>query len=218
MSPWFLGSIVVTAASWIAWLVLFLGPVDFFPERVPIHWNIDFEPDGWASSSAARLWLLCCPLFVTAFLVLNIALPRLSRAAFGTPEDRRLLDYILFLVSVFSLWMMAVFTHAMATTHLWPTPFLGSLFLFFAFLGPAMRDVKRNGVVGIRTPWTLADDAVWVETHRLAAQMWLAAGAIGFSLVLIGAPLWLPFVALMGAVLYPILHSYLVAQRLNRSR
>jgi uncharacterized membrane protein len=114
--------------------------------------------------------------------------------------------------------MMAVLTHAMATTEISAVAFLGGVFALFGLLGVAMRDVKRNGLVGVRTPWTLADDTVWAETHRVTAKLWLAAGTVGIVLLLVGAPFWMPFVALLGAIVYPILHSYLAAKRLARSR
>ena len=49
--------------------------------------------------------------------------------------------------------------------------------------------VRRNFYVGVRTPWTIADEGVWNRTHRLAAWLYTASGCAGCVAVLAGAPL-----------------------------
>ena len=43
----------------------------------------------------------------------------------------------------------------------------------FAALGNVLGKVKRNFYVGIRTPWTIASERVWISTHRLAARLFV---------------------------------------------
>src|SRR3981081_2785044 len=50
--------------------------------------------------------------------------------------------------------------------------------LLIVVLGNVMPKLPRNGVVGIRTPWTLSDPAVWERTHRLAGYLFMAAGLV----------------------------------------
>jgi uncharacterized membrane protein len=45
-------------------------------------------------------------------------------------------------------------------------------------LGNVMPKLPRNGLIGIRTPWTLADPAVWERTHRLGGYVCMAVGLI----------------------------------------
>ena len=66
--------------------------------------------------------------------------------------------------------------------------FLAGLFLFFGLLGNVIGKVRRNFYIGVRVPWTLASDRVWNDTHRLAAWVWVAAGVIGFAMIVLGAP------------------------------
>ena len=49
-----------------------------------------------------------------------------------------------------------------------------------------MGKVRRNFYIGFRVPWTLASDRVWEDTHRLATWVMVAAGLIGFVLVVAG--------------------------------
>ncbi|WDC84671.1 SdpI family protein [Caloramator sp. mosi_1] len=52
--------------------------------------------------------------------------------------------------------------------------------IMFILFGNVMGKIKHNYFVGIRTPWTLADERVWVRTHRFAAPFWVMSGFIIF--------------------------------------
>ena len=32
--------------------------------------------------------------------------------------------------------------------------------------------------MGIKTPWTIANDTVWFKTHRLAGKLWFIGGLV----------------------------------------
>lgn len=69
-------------------------------------------------------------------------------------------------------------------------PWLGSLVPLLlggtvAFVGNLLPRVRPNSVVGIRTPWTIRDEAVWTKTHRLGGYV-----VTVFGLALMGAALF----------------------------
>src|SRR6185369_4711405 len=66
---------------------------------------------------------------------------------------------------------------------------MAGMFLFFALMGNLMGKVRRNFYMGVRTPWTLASERVWNDTHRLAAKMFVGAGVIGLAAVVLPVPL-----------------------------
>ena len=63
--------------------------------------------------------------------------------------------------------------------------FIAGMFLFFALLGNVIGKVRKNFYIGVRVPWTLASDRVWNDTHRLAAWVMVAAGVIGFVMIVL---------------------------------
>src|SRR5262249_41098783 len=64
MTRWLYLSIALTLLAFGASLYLYEFRYDDLPERVPIHWDINFNPDGWAPKQDA----------VTAFFLLPLAM------------------------------------------------------------------------------------------------------------------------------------------------
>lgn len=50
-------------------------------------------------------------------------------------------------------------------------------------VGNALGKAQRNGLIGIRTPWTLADSTVWDKTHRFTGR---GLALSGLALVVLG--------------------------------
>jgi uncharacterized membrane protein len=83
-------------------------------------------------------------------------------------------------------------------------------------MGNVLGKVRRNFYVGVRTPWTLASDAVWEGTHRLAAWLFVVAGVGGFVLMMLGVPFWYCFGAAIALILLPVPYSLYLYKRLER--
>jgi len=82
-------------------------------------------------------------------------------------------------------------------------------------LGNYMGKLRKNFFIGIRTPWTLANDAVWERTHRLGGWVFMLAGVVTVVSLMTGAPVWLMPAAIVVAALIPCVYSYLVYRRLG---
>jgi len=92
----------------------------------------------------------------------------------------------------------------------------GGVCLLIALLGNVLGKVRRNFFVGIRTPWTIANERVWNATHRLAARTFFAGGLLGLLAVILGAPFWLPITAILIAALGPAVYSLVFYKQLER--
>ena len=90
-------------------------------------------------------------------------------------------------------------------------PALGALYYGTGIL---MAHAEPNWFAGVRTPWTLEDDAVWEATHRRAALALKLAGTVA-----LGAVVWpssfLAFavVPVLAAAAYAVGYSYLAYRR-----
>ena len=85
---------------------------------------------------------------------------------------------------------------------------IGILYIIF---GNYFKTIKANYFIGIRTPWTLENETVWKETHKLGGKMWFAGGIIVVisSLILNKQPNFILFMIITGIItIIPIAYSY----------
>jgi len=85
-------------------------------------------------------------------------------------------------------------------------------------VGNLFSKLRTNYFVGIRTPWTLENEEVWVKTHRMAGGLWVAS-ALFMLMLAFSLPDHLYPIAVIVLtaimVLVPIVYSYLLFQKLK---
>lgn len=173
------------------------------PEKVPTHWNIDGQVDGYGSP--ATLFLLCA---ISPLLSLGMQFfPRLDPRRANYEKFQPYYDFFGPLVPTILLVCIAV----SLSESLWPgrinvgrviTLMIGILFLI---IGNMMGKVKSNWFMGFRTPWALSDPDVWNKTQRLGGWTFFLSGLAAVVLSL-AAPLkvlfWVFFaILIVGTVL-----------------
>jgi uncharacterized membrane protein len=213
MSRWFILSAAALLLSAGASLYVYAFHLDGLPAQLPMHWNIEGEPDGWMQTSTA---LLVWPAITAGVVLLTLALPWLSPKQFEIESFRDTYGYVMALVACLMTYMHLVVlagSFQLLHTDRW---LFGGLFLLFALIGNVLGKVRRNFWMGVRTPWTLASDAVWIQTHRLAAWLFTAFGVGGFLAMLLGAPLMWCFVGLFVSAMTLVLYSLLLYKRLEK--
>jgi uncharacterized membrane protein len=219
MTRWGYLALALAGATLVgsAWAHLALH--DRMPERVPIHWNIHGQPDGWATKDQVFLIYYLLPTVTGAIVALGLfVLPWLSPKNFAVESFRQTYDYVFALVAGLFAYLQAVLLPAMIQGAGLPErPFIAGFFVFFALIGNVLGKVKSNFWMGVRTPWTLADPQVWDRTHRVAAWSYTAVGLLGAAAVLLGAPAAVAFVVLIVVALWPVVYSLLLYKRLERA-
>jgi uncharacterized membrane protein len=217
MSRWLLGSIALTVLAAAASLVAYYGFYDRLPEEVPIHWGWKGEPDGWVRRDGALSYLLALPGVMAGVVLLTLVLPWLSPVHFKVEPFRATYDYIMFLVvAMFGYLHFVALLGSFGRGVELQRVLLGGMFLFLAALGNVLGKVQRNFWIGVRTPWTLASDVVWIRTHRLAAWLFVAGGLLAFLAVLVGLPLLVAFLLFGVAALVPVVYSLVLYKRLEK--
>jgi len=91
-----------------------------------------------------------------------------------------------------------------------PRGFAWLLGLFWIALSLVVPRVRRNPLVGIRTPWTLASDENWARTHHLAGYTFAAGGVVATAAAFAGA-LPLCIAAIVTSALAPAVYSFLIS-------
>lgn len=203
--------------DWPAWLALvgsFVASILLYPtlpERVPIHWNLAGQADGYGSRAMGAFFLPVMNL-TTYKLLLLIPLVDPKRANYA-----RFAGFYRGFRVILTLFLSVL--HAVALLAALGRPvdvlLVASLgiSLLFLYLGHSLSQVQQNYFVGIRTPWTLADEEVWRRTHRLGGRLFMAIAVLpwvtwpfsrqaAFVTLLAGAVVAAIATAIYSAVLY----------------
>lgn len=186
------------------------------PVMAATHWGAHGEVNGWIP----RFWAVAVwPLCIGVIAGLAPLLPAISPRRF---EIRPFGDTYWVLMLAFEAFVLIVGVCAMLAAADYPvsipmvvTLAVGAVFVLF---GNYMGKLRKNFFIGIRTPWTLASDAVWERTHRMAGWLFVAAGLAWIIAGLLGAsPGWLIAIVL-AAVLVPYTYSFFVYRNLEGRR
>ncbi len=181
--------------------------------RVPTHWNLHGEANGFSPRSA--LWIFG-PGALVLLLAFTAALPWLSPRRFEVDTFRS--TYSLIMLSMFLLFAYLYGLMLWAGSGLridMSHALVGAICIFFAVIGNVLSKVRRNFYIGIRTPWTLANERVWYATHRFAAKCFVLAGLLGLALTIAGVPLG-PLVTILVGALAPVVYSLVYYKQLER--
>ena len=143
------------------------------PARVPIHWNLRGEIDGWSSKTPGVFFI---PLINLGMVALLRALPWLD------PKLRRSADAQGRMLPTLRIIRLALLALLDAIFYVQIAVSLGRninggrvliacTLVFLAILGNYLGNLRPNYFAGIRTPWTLEDPETWRATHRLGGRL-----------------------------------------------
>jgi uncharacterized membrane protein len=218
MTRWGYAAVALVLAMFAGSLVAQVGFDDRLPDKVPIHWNIRGEADGWVDKDQTFVVYYLSPTIMAGLIGLClVVLPWASPRNFAVEAFRRTYDYVIFLVAgLFAFVHAAILTGEFGGDLFAEGWLTAGFFLFFALLGNVMGKVKKNFWMGVRTPWTLADTAVWDRTHRVAAWTYTGVGVVGAVAALAGLHPAACFALLIAGALWPVPYSLLLYKRLER--
>src|ERR1700753_3223464 len=140
------------------------GVYDRLPRRLAVHFDVHGVANGFMPKATGA----CLTLVVAAitFLVLRVG------PAFFPGLTRKRMNESPVAVVTFLVVLSVVGTHlfvihaGLARRGLVPGGVGALLGLGGLALALVMPRVRRNPVLGIRTPWTLASDENWARTHH----------------------------------------------------
>ncbi|HEX8239982.1 MAG TPA: SdpI family protein [Allosphingosinicella sp.] len=183
--------------------------------QLPIHWGLNGEPDGFAGKWPALL----LPSAVTALLsLLFYALPAIEPRREGLERSQGL-----YLWGWASLLLMgaAIQTAVVAVALGWPVN-AGRLIVaatgaMLVLIGNQLGKSRSMYLIGMRTPWTLASEDVWIRTHRLAGKLMVTGGVLIFGAALLNPPPARLMALLVGVIAVsagiPAAYSFLLWRR-----
>ncbi|MDD5433281.1 MAG: SdpI family protein [Candidatus Pacebacteria bacterium] len=186
--------------------------------RVPSHWNAAGQIDGYSSKAFAALFF---PLLTVAVYLLMLILPTIDPLKenyhyFEKEYYFIRLILVLFMAGMFFFTFLAAIGHKLNIMY-FMVPFLS---FFFVIIGAFMPKIKKNWFVGIRTPWTLQSDEVWIRTHKFAGKTMMAGGILAFFTVFLPSQVAFGFflAIVLTSALLPVAYSYFLYRKLEVSK
>ena len=205
--------ILISIAAALAASFVFYGAL---PDQVPSHWNRHGQVDGWRDKS---IGVLTTPGIMLLMLFMLVAGEWISPVHFKIAPFRGTFNYLMVIGTLLVGWLHAMKLLVAFNPELDSGRWLASgLFVLLAAMGNLLGKTRKNFLIGIRTPWTLASDVVWIATHRLAARLLVGAGLIGAISLVLGAPLDVGIGLIIAALLVPTVYSFWLSKRLERTQ
>ncbi len=200
--------------------VLYLGlslPAD---TRIPIHWNIHNEIDGYASRNTAvfPFWL-----FNVAIFLLMVFSAELSPVFKQNREryDAVIPPLTLILVVFFALLHIYML---LLGKYPWLEQKVQGIYILigamFICIGNILPKLPRNYIAGIKTPWTIYSDEIWRKTSRLGGFSFVVLGLMmlvkGLFRIQAGWYDALTLIALAAVVILPMAYSFVLYRKAKK--
>lgn len=193
---------------WLVMLAVGLWAWPQLPARVATHFGLNGEANGWMSPAGAVFLPLGVSVLVWLFLlVVPVIDPRRRNYPLFLPFYRALR---LLIVLVLAFTFFATIWHGLGHPMQAGDVAVLAIGLLMMFVGNSLGRVRHNYFVGIRTPWTLANEEVWRRTHRFGGPVLMVSGLLPIVLL----PFWpqaarlLLLVCILAGVLITVVYSY----------
>ena len=195
---------IITLLPILAGLILW----NKLPEQMPMHFNAAGEVDGTASKVVG---VFVMPMVLVAVQWL-CALGSLKMDPKADNLNTKVMGLVLWFIPVLSVLMHAlVYGTAMGEEMNVQIVIPLVMGLLFVVIGNWLPKCKQTYTLGIKLPWTLADEANWNRTHRFAGPIWVVCGLVIMLCGLIGgAFLWVMPVAFVVMIAAPTVYSFLL--------
>ena len=147
------------------------------PAEIPMHWNIYGEIDAWYPKFP---WVFIIPVIGIIITVMATVLPRIDPKKENYERFKPQYFIIrLMLVVFFAIMHMMIISISLGATFIKVDTIVKLLVgILFIVLGNLMPKFKQNYFIGIKTPWTLANEVVWTKSHRHGGFVWFFIGFV----------------------------------------
>ena len=184
---------------------------DRLPDPMPTHFGASGEPDGWSSKPFAVFFI---PAFLAAMewvcLLASSADPRRKNL------NPKVLTLVLYIVPIVGLVANgATYAQALGVTFNISLIMSALVGVMFIVIGNYLPKCRQTYTLGIKLPWTLANEENWNKTHRMAGPLWMICGVAQIVLAFCSGPVAAYGMMILVAIviLVPTAYSFLLAKK-----
>ncbi len=206
---------ILSSLACLTPIIIGLFFYDRLPDPMPSHWGINGEVDGYMPKNIVIFGM---PVFMALLNAFAITITQLDPKR--RKNNDKLVNKIYWLVPLLTIFISCV-TYAVALGNDLDvsTYVVGFVGVIFIVIGNYLPKVNQNYTIGIKVPWTLNNEEVWIKTHRMAGKIWFGCGiAVFISAFLPGqfTAIILGLVLVL-CVVYPIVYSYRIYSKIENN-
>lgn len=200
-------TLIITSIATI--LPIFIGIFlwNQLPNTMAVHFDANGDPNGYSGKFFA--------VFGLPFICLAIHWFGVFITAHDPKKQNinpKMFKVVMWAVPIISLFIAATM-YSYNLGHAINIDFAAKLFVavMLIIFGNYLPKARQNYTIGIKLPWTLADEANWNKTHRFSGYLWIACGIIMALLTLAGlmkSSIMIIIVTII--VIVPFIYSYLL--------
>lgn len=200
----------------------------YLPNKVPIHYNLSGEVDGWGSRYSSMI--VPITIIISAivwFLVIN----HIEKRVQSCEDEKKIkadlsnmkvlgvvtltLTSVLSIEHFISLYKMYSMTNntGMLLELDETRQMCVSMAIIFILLGNVLPLTRNNYLVGVRIYWSMYNDNTWRKSNRFGGILFVIAGLLMLIVAIIGNPKsYIPAVigCLLAITILVIAYSYIV--------
>lgn len=181
------------------------------PNEIATHFNVNFEPDGFSPKWFALFGL---PVFMAVVQLVSCVISKISGKENVNNKKMMLLVKMIIPIINFVVYG-AIVGYSLGVLKDVGFIMMGILAIFFIVVGNYMPKIRQNGVLGVRTSWTLQNEEVWNKTHRFCGKLWVLTGVVLFLLSFFDCFMISLILILLSTVFVPLIYSYEVYKKVT---
>lgn len=199
----------------LLWLVLTCVFLILAPDQVPVHFDINGNVDRMGS----KFEYLLFP--GVGLIAMYGSMYSAKKSAKGNEKTVAIsmlciLGFLLVLTSYFMWKALDPATMADGLNRLALRGTMIGMMVLFIVLGNIMPKVQRNGTVGLRTKWSMYNDACWQKSQRFCGYTMMILGIVGLVLCAVlpdGLVIWLLLGMILVMLIVSLVGSYLIYKK-----
>lgn len=186
--------------------------------NIPVHWDINGQPDQFAAKSEVWTYLAMMPGAILLTGVILAIAPMIDPRKANIETGRKA-----YLATWISVMVLQTLVHAGICVAMLQAGgeaaipndavrfVIAGCGLLMIVIGNYLPKTRSSFLFGVRTPWTLSSDIAWEKTHRLAGPLFMLAGALGMAGAFLFDGIWLALqltALVVAAAIISVIYSY----------
>ncbi|MDU4890043.1 MAG: DUF1648 domain-containing protein [Clostridium sp.] len=174
-------------------LVVTFIVINFLPERIPRHYDLQGNIDAWGSRNTLFIFPVVIILITLIWL---LVIKYFEKKSISAEEDKErkeaggnakvlyvvaIVENLVFNVMCYS-FIFSAYLEVKSNAQVMAIDIntvMGVVYgLMFIVLGNVMSKCKRNSVLGLRTPWSMKNDIAWAKSQRWGGISFIVSGII----------------------------------------